>query len=650
MLQISLVNPPFADVSFPALALMQLKSVTERVCGSEVSIRVLNVNNDFALELGVSAYKDIACSLDSNMIGLGDWYFSQAAFPERTDNTTAYFNRFLRDKAATAATRRNREVMLAKRPHVTSFIASVVDKYGLADDDVVGFTSMFCQNVASLAFARELKQRPHPPLVVMGGANCDAPMGRTLLTAVPYIDYVFSGPALKSFPEFIKLLCAGQTDACGRIAGVTSRANVTPSASAATVADQQPAAVIGESLPIDADVPLDHGPFLDALEELFGADTVTPTLLLETSRGCWWGERAHCTFCGLNGLTMAFQAMAPSRAIAQFESLFKYANRCAHIMSVDNILPREYLTDVLPKLRTPENMDIFYEVKADLTLAELRTLADARVKVIQPGIEALATSTLKLMKKGTSSFTNIAFLKNCRALGIVPHWNLLVGFPGEQEHVYRKYVSDAPLLTHLQPPSGVFPVRFDRFSPYFNKATEYGLRLHASEWYGYIYPFAPSVLDGLAYYFTNVNFDAPYLHAVARHLPKMRAAVEQWRRLWWPGSPRPELTLSRDASGIVIKDSRSGGNPREYRLTAAQHELLRLTERQRQIPDLVQHGGPQAAEALAWCQERGLLFEEDGRVVSLVIDSETAQQSAAAGSEVARVAGGSRASRVHVFN
>jgi magnesium-protoporphyrin IX monomethyl ester (oxidative) cyclase len=23
-----------------------------------------------------------------------------------------------------------------------------------------------------------------------------------------------------------------------------------------------------------------------------------PTLYSETSRGCWWGERQHCTFCG----------------------------------------------------------------------------------------------------------------------------------------------------------------------------------------------------------------------------------------------------------------------------------------------------------------------------------------------------------------
>ena len=64
----------------------------------------------------------------------------------------------------------------------------------------------------------------------------------------------------------------------------------------------------------------------------------------------------------------------------------------------------------------------------------------------------------------------------------------LVGFPGETEQVFRKYVDDLPLFVHLQPPSGVYPVRFDRYSPYFNKAEEYRLDLHASDWYQYVYP------------------------------------------------------------------------------------------------------------------------------------------------------------------
>ena len=154
---------------------------------------------------------------------------------------------------------------------------------------------------------------------------------------------------------------------------------------------------------------------------------------------------------------MGYRAMKPLVAIQLFKVLFKYSGIVAQLQAVDNILPKSYLAEVLPFLDTPSNMDIFYEVKADLSDENVETLARARVKSIQPGIEALATSTLKLMKKGTTAFQNIKLLKSCALHGVVPAWNLLVGFPGETKDVYRRYVDVIPLLTHLHPPSGSFP-------------------------------------------------------------------------------------------------------------------------------------------------------------------------------------------------
>jgi radical SAM superfamily enzyme YgiQ (UPF0313 family) len=58
-----------------------------------------------------------------------------------------------------------------------------------------------------------------------------------------------------------------------------------------------------EQLPIP-----DYGSFLEQAAE-FAAD---PRLMLtfESSRGCWWGQVNHCTFCGLNGVEMAFHERA----------------------------------------------------------------------------------------------------------------------------------------------------------------------------------------------------------------------------------------------------------------------------------------------------------------------------------------------------
>ena len=60
-------------------------------------------------------------------------------------------------------------------------------------------------------------------------------------------------------------------------------------------------------------------------DDYFGAaqapsycDTVV-RLSAESSRGCWWGAKSHCTFCGLNGGTMAFRAKSAERFAAYQE-------------------------------------------------------------------------------------------------------------------------------------------------------------------------------------------------------------------------------------------------------------------------------------------------------------------------------------------
>jgi hypothetical protein len=63
---------------------------------------------------------------------------------------------------------------------------------------------------------------------------------------------------------------------------------------------------------------------------------------------------------------MHYRAMRPDAALVQFRSLFDSAGKCRQLQCVDNVLPREYLQDVLPRLDTPGNMSIFYETKADL--------------------------------------------------------------------------------------------------------------------------------------------------------------------------------------------------------------------------------------------------------------------------------------------
>ena len=52
----------------------------------------------------------------------------------------------------------------------------------------------------------------------------------------------------------------------------------------------------------------DYSDYFHDLERSSSAINIFPTLLFETSRGCWWGAKSHCTFCGLNGGSMTFRS------------------------------------------------------------------------------------------------------------------------------------------------------------------------------------------------------------------------------------------------------------------------------------------------------------------------------------------------------
>jgi ribosomal peptide maturation radical SAM protein 1 len=606
-MRIILVCMPFARVEFPSLALTQLKSRLEEQFGAKVAVEVHYLNHNFANFIGLEANQTLTDMSMNN--GIGEWFFRQAAFPELPDNTMEFFQRTFPKRDGDA--RRFRQAVIEKRQKLGAFLQDMVDLYALDQADLIGFTSMFSQNVASIALARLVKQINPRTVTVVGGANCEYPMGTVVARNIACMDYVFSGPALKSFPQFVGHLLDGDRAACDRIPGIFSRTNV---------AESERLPPIGEELPIDTIIPLDYGPFLLSYAR-FGETHYLPCLLFETSRGCWWGEKAHCTFCGLNGLTMQYRAMDPALAVQQIQTLFDYAPQGAQLQSVDNILPKSYLTDVLPKLRTPLTTSLFYEVKSDLSDADFETLAQARVKFIQPGVEALSTLTLKLMKKGSTAFQNVALLKNCALHDIDPAWNLLVGFPGEPGSVFEKYMQDLPLMPHLPAPIGVAPVRFDRYSPYFTKAQDYGLALRPFDFYRLTYPFSEEEIADLAYYFYDDNVDAPYIVDLVDWIEPLRDVVATWRRNWLDLGVRPTLHLQQRGAEVVLIDSRSGSVD-ETPMSSAELRVLACLQRPRTeglVRSDLAETGIDVAAVLETMRARRLLFTEGDRMLSLVL-------------------------------
>ncbi len=625
MFRIALLNMPFAAYHVPSIGLTQLKAVVDQRLGDRVETRVLYPSLDFAAYVGVELYQRIGGSGESLQAGFPEWFFRAAAFPELPDDADAYFARHF--PGHSPAVTSFREAVLAKRRGVPALLDSLIDLYGLDRMDLVGSTSMFFENMVAFALARRLKERNPALVTVLGGATSESPSGQEYIRNVPALDYVFSGPALRSFPRLVENLLTDERAANDRIPGVFSRGNL-----------GEGVPPMGEELDINVPIPLDYEPFLDALAEKLPAYEVKAVLPFETSRGCWWGEHAHCTFCGLNKSTMSYRAMRPDLAVELIRSLFRYAGRASILMCVDNILQRQYVTEVFPYLDTPEELAIFYQLKANLTEKEIAAMAAARVKLITPGIESLSTPTLKLMDKGVSAFHNLQVLKYCSLHDVHPGWNLLVGSPGEPAETYEKYDADLPKLFHLPAPQALFSIHFNRYSPYFVRAKEYGLDLHPIDYYEMVYPFPKESVENIAYDFMDHNVGADYIAALAGGIDRVRAHIEEWQRrqvreegglrpLLYLKGPGPEGTAS-------VYDSRSGA-AREIPLSSVGRRVLARLEEPRRLPILAREladvpEGELAAE-VEHLRRHDLLFEEEGKLMSLVLPREPPRMTFKAG-------------------
>jgi magnesium-protoporphyrin IX monomethyl ester (oxidative) cyclase len=324
---------------------------------------------------------------------------------------------------------------------------------------------------------------------------------------------------------------------------------------------------------------------------------------------------------------MGYRSMSADRALETIRRVLEYSPRCSLYLCVDNILDKSYLVDVFPKVNVPPDAAIAMEVKADLNESELRTLSQAGVRCVQPGIEALSTKSLKLMKKGVSAIQNVALLRSCAMTNVLPWWAILVGSPGETADIYEKYCRDIPLVVHLPPPMDVSIVRFDRYSVYHMRPEEFGIELEPSSYYEMTYPFRRDALHQIAYFFDDPNrFRKDYFIELAKSFNRLRELVRGWNGQWHdPNREPPRLFFEERNGSSTIYDSRSGESLRHHVGAPGTALLTRLEAPMRLSAlgsELEGVGAAEVEDELARLSERGLIFEEDGRAISLVFPTE----------------------------
>ena len=612
-MRVCLVNMPFGYLRIPSIAITQLKSIIDQQFGTEVITDIYYYNLELGQYLGINKYNFIAENISSQACNFGEWLFRQVAFPELPDNSESFldhfnlnFEKLLADFSSGTSNGKQTwppvstelilyaNVVMEMRPGLGDFFDQLILRDGLDKADIVGLTSSFQQNVPCFALARRIKEINPNVTIVMGGSNCESPMGEEIVQCIDVIDYTFSGNALYSFPEFIENRLMGRPENCEKINGVFSKNNVNnvvyPSEESQVHfgANSNAISTLGKEMDIDQVIDLDYDDFIDNLNEKLSGTGIQPILLFETSRGCWWGAKAHCVFCGLNGNNMTYRAMKPETAIQVLTNFFqRYGDRVTQYSSVDNIMPKHYLGLVFPKLEIPETFSLFYEVKADLKPEELRIMAKTRINTIQPGIESLHTPTLKLMKKGATGVSNVHFLKNADNNKIHSFWNLLVGFPGGKKDAYPRYVNDMDGLFHLTPPKDIYIIRFDRYSPYHMNPEEYGLKLRPMSFYDYLYPdYGIDSLMNLAYFFEDSSEDQEYSQLVRNWYSRLSKGLSRWQVRNKGADNLEPAKLYFGQEENTIFDTRSG-KLIVHTLTNQQRKILDYLEQPQNINKLL---------------------------------------------------------------
>jgi len=598
---------PFGSVFRPSIQIGLLKSIAK---GHGFKADTYHLNLNFASQIGPAVYEKLSQHRGKQ---IGDWLFSLAAFGETAPDPDGRFLADYKEDIEQLVGEMGIDLTAFRRIRdeaVPTYLENLVNLVPWDRYRVVGFTSTFQQNAASFALSRLLKQRYPMLTTVFGGANFEGDMGRELVRCVDCMDYAVVGEGDHAFPELLMALLEGR-DPVG-VSGVIARRNgqvLEPGSRLTTDLDSLPAPDYTEYF--------ERAESLDLLER---APRRLVDLPIETSRGCWWGQKHQCTFCGLNGETMVFRAKKPTRVLEELAEL-AHRHRSFQFEAVDNIMQMSYLTELFPTLRELEvDYSFFYEVKANLARHQVQMMKAGGMSRIQPGIESLNTNVLQLMRKGATAVQNVNLLRWCQYYGIDVGWNLLWGFPGEREEGCAEQCRLIPQLTHLQPPGGAGRIWMERFSPIYSDRINFPAKyIRPERSYEYVYPQSFD-LNKVAYFF-DYELEGILPNSIFEETAQ---AIERWQAAW-KEEQKPKLTFWRSPGFLQIDDHRSSVNTGTYTFegplaiiyTACSDKPQKVQSLQRRLDG----GWPdnELEDALDEFVAAGLMMHDDGKYLSLAL-------------------------------
>jgi ribosomal peptide maturation radical SAM protein 1 len=533
---IYLINMPFASITYPNLALGLFKSLLKN---EKINCKVFDLNLFFARLIGYGSYQNIGRFKDG-MDQIGEWLFTPYVWDELSDSSDEEFLDLCAAGLSTVSRVEDPKGLLKtiRNKVVPDFLRESLQMLKVhGEPQVVGFTVSFFQTLSSLALGRLIKEEYPKVKLVYGGANFHGEMGDELIRKIPWIDAVSTGEADDVIAKLFTAL-SNKEEPLG-LQGILHKGKdgVIKSGAPYRPLSQKEF----ENLPDP-----DFSDFFKTAKQT-GWNTSPEWqnnlhLFFESSRGCWWGQKCQCSFCGINGNSIKHR-LKPGKQVYETISNYVKKYQFRRLQPTDNNMSPEYYQTLLPLLiQSPfkSKIRLLFEVKAIITREQMQTIADAGIVYIHPGIENFSTHILKLMKKGTRAIQNIYFLKLCREYNLIAFWNYLIRVPGERPDDYLQAKKLIPKIVHLQPPCRGRTSKLEcvRFSSYFDEK-KWVKSIRPKPWYSVLFPGGHIDLSRVAYF-----FDADWQETLEDSAYEgVNSTIKEWCRIWHEEVDLPELVI-----------------------------------------------------------------------------------------------------------
>jgi len=391
---------------------------------------------------------------------------------------------------------------------------------------MIGFTCMFDQTIASVALSKLVKERFPNILIVFGGYALKGDPGFEILKSFNCVD------------------CIAYDEGEGKIEKLALASVNKFNLSDIPNVLYRSQGKIHTSNTADVFIDLNDSPFpnyndfYNDLKELFETHSIKikwRTLPVETSRGCWWGQKSHCIFCGIDESSLKYRQRNVKTTLKMLSVLSNKYNSIYFRIS-DYILPYKYYSLLLPELSKLNPNYIFTcEIKSNISYKQFIDLKSAGFIEVQPGIETFSSSILKKMNKGVNAIQNIY----CLILGfynsVNVNYNILYGFPNDTLNEYQNLLKTIPYLYHLYPPSSRVRVAVTRFSPLHMdpKRFEYDSVYEHNKCYDVLFSnsFIKKTnfnIDNYCYYFENPFFNRQEIEYLYKLLIYQ---IDYWRNI-----------------------------------------------------------------------------------------------------------------------